>query len=232
MAPARVVTTKAQILALLKRNGGRTVSELAEALQLASITIRQHLTHLERDGLVVRDLGGRNTGRPTHVYRLTARGNAAGFPRRWDRLVELLILEIGQMEAGQLEALDVQGRTRLVLQRLGRRLGDEYRPFMERWPVEERVAFVTEVMHSDGGFAEWEAIEGGYEIRDFNCLFRRLLEDGADCEWHRTFLTRALGTDVRPTPCPPESPLCCRYVVPAPRPEMVASARVASPQEG
>jgi predicted ArsR family transcriptional regulator len=209
-----MITTKTQILALLKRNGGRTVSGLADALHLATITIRQHLTHLERDGLVVRSPDGKNGGRPTHVFQLTAKGNTASFPRRTDRLVELLVTEVSQLEGSELVGLGSQEKTKLVLQRLALRLADEYRPFMERWPLEERVAFVTEVMHADGGFAEWEMLAGGYEIRDFNCLFRKLLEgDETGCDWHRTFLARSLGADVRLIPCPPDSPICCRYFV-------------------
>ena len=45
--------TKGEILALLKRTGGHSVNELASTLTLAPITIRQHLTRLERDGLLL-----------------------------------------------------------------------------------------------------------------------------------------------------------------------------------
>ena len=71
-------------------------------------------------------------------------------------------------------------------------------------------------MRTDGGFAEWEATEEGYEIRDYNCLFHRLV-DGEDevCEWHRTFLSRMLGAEVRVTPCANGSAPCCRYMVQA-----------------
>lgn len=209
-----MITSKSQILALLKRNGGRTVRELAQALQLASITIRQHLTHLERDGLVANDQWAKAGGRPTHVFRLTAKGHAAGFPRRSDRLVELLVKEVGQLDGGELVGRTSVEKTNLVLQRLAERLADEYAPLLVRWPLEERVAFVTEVMHTDGGFAEWERTPAGFEIRDFNCLFRRLLDsESAACEWHRTFLSRSLGTQVRVIPCDTGSTPCCRYVV-------------------
>ena len=84
-------STKTEILALLKRNGGRSVNELATALHLASITIRQHLTHLERDGLVVSEQRNGSSGRPTLAFRLTAKAHAAAFPRRSDRLAEMLL---------------------------------------------------------------------------------------------------------------------------------------------
>ena len=209
-------TTKTEILALLKRNGGHSVNELATSLELASITIRQHLTHLQRDGVVVANERSGSSGRPMHVFRLTAKGHAAAFPRRSDRLVELLIREIGLLNGHELVGLTPQGKTGLVLERLAQRLAEEYAPLLQGWPLAERVAFVTEVMHADGGFAEWEATEGGYEIRDFNCLFHRVLDGASEvCTWHGMFLSRMLGTEVHVSPCPGGGAPCCRYVIEA-----------------
>lgn len=206
--------TKTEILALLKRNGGHSVGELASSLQLSPVTIRQHLTHLERDGLVLADRRSGSSGRPMYVFRLTAKAHAAAFPRRSDRLAELLLKEIGLLSGRELEGLTPEERTGLVVQRLAGRLADEYAPLLQGWPLAERVAFVTEVMHADGGFAEWVTTDAGYEIRDFNCLFHRLLDGGAEvCEWHRTFLGRMLGTEVRVEPCPDGSSSCCRYLI-------------------
>ncbi len=216
-----MTNTKTKILALLKRNGGHSVGELAAALTLASVTIRQHLTHLERDGLIVaeRQLGA--SRRPHYVFRLTAKAHAAAFPRRSDRLVELLIREIASLNGRDLNGLSPKQKTYLVLERVAQRLAYEYAPLLQGWPLQERVVFVTEVMHADGGFAEWAATEQGYEIRDFNCLFHRLLEgegEGEVCEWHRTFLSRVLGAEVRVSPCPDPSNQCCRYVIEAASP--------------
>ncbi len=63
-------TTRQQILEYLQRHGRATVKELGQVLRLTSTGIRQHLTVLERDGLVVaREERGR-VGRPTLVYTL------------------------------------------------------------------------------------------------------------------------------------------------------------------
>ena len=45
-------STRQQILEYLQRHGRGTVKELGELLDLTSTGIRQHLTVLERDGLV------------------------------------------------------------------------------------------------------------------------------------------------------------------------------------
>jgi DeoR family suf operon transcriptional repressor len=209
--------TKAEILSLLKRNGGHSVSELAAALTLAPNTVRQHLTHLQRDGLVATETRANGNGRPHYHFRLTAKAHAAAFPRRSDRLVELLVREVGFLDGHELEGLTAGEKTHLILRRLAQRLADDFAPLLQGWPLQERIVFVTEVMHADGGFAEWEQTGRGYEIRDFNCLFHRLLaEDGAPgdiCEWHRSFLSRMLGADVSVSPCADGTGQCCRYVI-------------------
>ena len=100
-----MITTKTEILALLKRNGGHSVNEIAESLHLAPITIRQHLTHLQRDGVVGAEQKAQPSGRPIHMFRLTAKGHAAAFPYRSDRLVELLLREVGLLSGREIEGL-------------------------------------------------------------------------------------------------------------------------------
>ena len=210
--------TKEEILSLLKRNGGHSVNELAASLNLASITIRQHLTKLDRDGLLVtesrvQDNGGpHSSGRPHYVFRLTAKAHAQEFPYRSDRLVELLVREIGHLVGSDLEGLSSKDKTFLVLDRLAQRLAEEYASLLQGWPLQERIVFVTEVMRADGGFAEWKQTEQGYEICDFNCLFHRLLAGDA-CEWHGSFLSRMLGSDVLVKPCSDDKGQCCRYSI-------------------
>ncbi len=211
-----MISTKSEILALLKRNGGYSVNELSAKLGLAPITVRQHLVRLERDGLLSTDQQSNGSGRPHQVFHLSAKGHAAAFPRRSDRLVELLVREIGFLDGDQLTGLSPRQKTSLVLRRLAGRLADECAPLLQGWLLQERVVFVTEMMHADGGFAEWEKTDAGYEIRDFNCLFHRLLDEGPEgdiCEWHRSFLSRMLGAEVRVNPCSDPSAQCCRYVI-------------------
>jgi predicted ArsR family transcriptional regulator len=205
--------TKREILAKLKRNGGRTVDELAGSLKLAPITVRQHLTALQRDELVKVERRRGPDGRRRFVFQLTARGHAT-FPRRSDRLAELLLVEVGRLEGCDLDGLAARQKVGLVLQRLAHNLAQEYTPLLQGWRLEERVAFVAEALHADGGFAEWERTEQGYEIRDYNCLFHNLANGNGDlCEWHQSFVSQVLGAEVRAVPCPDNGSPCCRYLV-------------------
>src|SRR3989304_5525988 len=76
VAALQMQSTRQHILEYLQRQGRATVKELGSLLGLTSTGIRQHLTVLERDGLVdAREERGR-VGRPTLVYSLTEKGDA------------------------------------------------------------------------------------------------------------------------------------------------------------
>jgi predicted ArsR family transcriptional regulator len=210
-----VQSTKTLILTSIKRSGGSTVDELAQALDLAPMTVRQHLSALQRDDLVRAEPVRRATGRPHYVYRLTQRGDDT-FPKRYDRLAEALLEEVSRLEAGEIENLAPDEKASLVLHRVADRLVEAYAPKVRGRVLEEQVAAVTEMLHVDGGFAEWEKTESGYVIRDYNCLFGRApLQDGRGCQWHFYLLSRMLGPGVRFEPaegCDP--PIAgCRYVI-------------------
>src|SRR5437773_9116710 len=86
-------STRQQILEYIQRHGRATVKELGAIIGLTSTGIRQHLTVLERDGLVdAREERGR-VGRPTLVYSLTERADVL-FPKRYDMLANVILEEI------------------------------------------------------------------------------------------------------------------------------------------
>jgi DeoR family transcriptional regulator, suf operon transcriptional repressor len=204
-------TTKQQILILLKRTGSATVEEAAGALAVASMTARQHLVGLERDGLVQAEKVRRSTGRPHYLYTLTLRGEET-FPRRYDLLAEILLDEVGCLEARDIEPLSPDEKRSLLVQRSADRIAERYRFQVEGRSLEERVVAVTNVLHLVGGFAEWLRADDGYEIRDYNCVFSRLLAKNQNgCEWHVRLLTQLLKYPVRHEHIVDGRVQCCRY---------------------
>jgi predicted ArsR family transcriptional regulator len=212
-----VHSTKTLILASIKRSGGGTVDELAQALGLAPMTIRQHLSALQRDNLLEAKPVRRATGRPHYIYRLTRRGDDT-FPRRYDRLAEALLREVSLLKASDIADLSPDDKYSLILRRVADRLAEGYAPQVRGRPLKEQVAAVAEILHADGGFAEWEETEKGYVISDYNCLFTSApFRDGLGCQWHLYLLSKLLGPRVRfeaAEGCGP--PLAgCRYLIEA-----------------
>src|SRR3972149_1654240 len=167
-------STKSQILAHLKRSGNGTVDGLASTLGLARMTVRQHLAALERDGLVESGEERRRTGRPRMVFSLSDRGQEM-FPKRYDRLADLALQEVAFLDAEEIAGRSPQEKKRLP----------------------ERVAAVAQILHEEGGFAEWHREGEAFEIVDYNCVYRRVADSHDDiCDWHMELLARLLGQRV------------------------------------
>jgi predicted ArsR family transcriptional regulator len=206
-------TTKQQILTLLKRTGSVTVEEAAGALAVASMTARQHLVGLERDGLVRVEKVRRSTGRPHYLYVLTPKGEEM-FPRRYDLLAQILLEEVSDLCAADIEGLSPEQKRSLMVQRSADRLAERYRFQVGGHSLEERVAAVTDVLHLVGGFAEWLRTDDGFEIRDYNCVFSSLVTDTQDgCPWHVRLLTQLLSWPVRHEHVVEGRVQCCRYLI-------------------
>src|SRR3990172_4244076 len=107
-------TTKQQILTLLKRAGSVTVEEAAGGLAVASMTARQHLVGLERDGLIQAEKVRRSTGRPHYLYTLTSKGEET-FPRRYDLLAQILLDEVAILDASLIATLSPLDRRALLV---------------------------------------------------------------------------------------------------------------------
>jgi predicted ArsR family transcriptional regulator len=228
-------TTKHQILVLLKRAGSVTIDEAAGALSVASMTARQHLTGLERDGLVRTEKVKGHTGRPHFVFSLTPKGEEM-FPRRFDLFAQALLEEACNLTPTDLESLDVESKRSLLIQRSADRLAERFRFQITGSTLEQRVGAVTGVLQLIGGFSEWLPTEDGFEIRDYNCVFGQLIsEQRSDCEWHVRLLTRLLNWPVRHEVMHNGHAQCCRYVISShagPEGEGPGAALIRSHQEG
>jgi predicted ArsR family transcriptional regulator len=208
-------TTKQQLLDLLKRTGGVTVEEAAGALAIASMTARQHLIGLEKDGIVAADKVKRSLGRPHYLYSLTPKGEEL-FPRRYDLLAQIFLDEVGALEPDEIAGLNPEEKRSLLVHKTASRLAEHFRVPGRRRPLQERVEAVTDALHTIGGFAEWFPTETGFEIRDYNCVFARLMaKQVSGCEWHVHLLSQLLRWPVQHELLVNGGGDCCRYLVSA-----------------
>ena len=216
--PYAMQTTKQQILILLKRTGSISVEQTAGALAVASMTARQHLSNLERDGLIVAEKAKQPKGRPHFLYSLTPKGEEM-FPRRYDLLAQIMLDEVGSLQPDDVDGLSADEKRSLLIRRTADRLADRYRLHVEGRQLEDRIIAVTEILQLIGGFAEWYRINDGYEIRDYNCVFAKLGAgsgggmETSGCEWHVRLLTQLLKWPVRHELFVEGRVECCRYLI-------------------
>jgi predicted ArsR family transcriptional regulator len=205
-AQLHMQTTRQQILEYLRRHNRGTVKELGALLGLTSTGIRQHLTVLERDGLVEASEERGRVGRPTLVYSLTEKADAL-FPKAYDQLLTLIIDEI-RVTAGN-------EQLHHVLQQVARRLAEPHMRNAETRPLAERVRIAAEALESQGCVTDVRDDEaGGYLIDEYSCPFPRTAEaDRSVCAAHVEFVKLVTGADTRLTRSLMRGECACTYRV-------------------
>ena len=181
--------TRQQILDFLRLQGHATVKELGEVLRLTFTGIRQHLTVLERDGLIeTREQRG-HVGRPALVYSLSERGDAL-YPKLYDGLSNALLEEVRTM-AGP-EALQ------RLLKRVATRFAEPYRDRVEGRSLEERVAEATAIIEERGCLAEATLKNGDWYISQHTCPFPSVAtRNSCVCALDVEFVRQLVGADAR-----------------------------------
>ncbi len=157
---AALPDTRRLLLDALKRDSAADTGRLAK---LAGITVsgaRQHLTALERDGLITHQRERQGAGRPRHRYALTAAGDAL-FPRHYGALTNELLAYV--------EDEDPELVARIFARRGQRRLDGALARTAGR-SFQERVAIVATILDEDGYLADFtEEADGTFVITEHNC---------------------------------------------------------------
>ena len=142
--------TRQQILDYLRRNSRATVKDLDSHLGLTSTGVRQHLTVLEREGLVEAHEERGHVGRPALVYQLSDKGDGL-YPKKYDQLANILLEEVRQVAGGQ--ALQT------LLRRVALRFAEPYAERLEGKSLPERVNEATRIINERG--SEADCVQGG-----------------------------------------------------------------------
>jgi predicted ArsR family transcriptional regulator len=203
-------STRGQVITLLRR-GGRTVDDLALALELTDNAVRSHLTALERDGLVRQSGVRRGGGKPAYTYELTAAAERL-FPKADAPLLRLLLDVLDE----RLPAATFAEVLRAVGQRAAAGTAGSGGDFGSR--VDRAVALLGEL----GGLAEWSERDGVVEIRGCSCpLAAAMPGHPAVSRLAAALLTEVVGSPVCDR-CDLGEPSRCRFEV-APAPPMPAA---------
>ena len=183
--------TRQQIVDYLRRQGRATVKDLDAHLSLTSTGVRQHLTVLEREGLVEAQEERGRVGRPALVYRLTEQGDAL-YPKSYDELANVLLEEVRELAGGQ--ALQT------LLRRVATRFAEPYRERLEDRPVSERVQEASRIIGERGCLSDCVQDGDDWLIRQYTCPFPKVAgENSCVCSLDVEFIRQLVGADARLT---------------------------------
>lgn len=191
---------------LLERKTGRTVEELAQSLHVSRNAVRQHLTSLVAEGLVMKGATQATGGRPEQLYILSTAGHE-NFPRKYSWFSELLL---DSLKAEKGEAA-LAARFEKLGEQVGMQLQQTHRPSAH---VSERVKYLATVMHEFGYEAAPTEATGRQlpMIEAANCVFHHLATRFPEiCHFDLALLSIYVGRPVSHDECIVRGGHVCRF---------------------
>ena len=188
--------TRHDVLLLLRRHPGITVSELADALELTGMAVRHHLDALAAAGLAVGEPDRerpRGAGRPPARWQLTPAALEL-FPRRYDGLALEVLADVAEQGGPPaVEALFARQAERLATEYGAKIAGAD--------EVTERVTRLAAIRDDAGYLADaTETCAGELELSEGNCAVHKVAEHyPAVCAMELEVLRRVLGPGVEVT---------------------------------
>lgn len=208
MLPQEELSTRSQLLQMLKTQGNCSISDMAKAMGITEMAVRRHIQTLEREGLLRATLVRQAMGRPSYRYALTEQADEL-FPKNYPQLTLDLLSELEEQPGGA-----------QVIDRLfeGRRDKLETR-FLERMKnrsLDERVAELSAIQNAGGYMTEWEPGEeaGAYTLYEYNCPVAQVANRYRQaCRCERQLFERLLDADVERTECLADGGTRCTYAI-------------------
>ena len=201
-------STRMEILELLRRRGRCSAETIAGDLGVTPNAIRQHLTNLERDGLVVSQPERSGRGRPALLFALTERADAV-FPKRYGQLATMVLQEVQEM--GGPEALDE------VFARVAARHASAIERDLGGLGFDEKLNRVVSWIGRAGTLVEQSESPEGVKVTIHNCPFRNTaLKFPQVCTITPQLISRLIGAAVSQSDSIHRHDPYCSFVVQRP----------------
>src|SRR3990170_3765068 len=173
-----------EVLLALKKRGEARADEIAEALGITPSGVRQHLSGLRADGLVVYRKIRAGPGRPKFAYRLTELAEPL-FPKAYHELTNELLEHLEEEDPELLVRIFERRRNGRVDAALVRLAGK---------PFHDKVGELARILDEDGYLTDFESRpDGTYLISERNCAILEVaLRYGLACSTELEFLREAL----------------------------------------
>jgi predicted ArsR family transcriptional regulator len=186
---------------------GKTIIEIADAVDLSTNAVRKYLFELEKDNYVVSHTQKREVGRPVVLYSLHS--NALDlFPKAYAEFTVSLISEL-KKELGE-------SRTRKILSEVGKTIGKEIKISLTDKPdqssLEQRIISLVKIFEDYGKFPTILDDKEYYYVRNSNCLlFSIVKEHSILCEVDHNIVKTLLNSQPEKQQCLKNGDPFCQY---------------------
>ncbi|MFX1513678.1 MAG: helix-turn-helix transcriptional regulator [Promethearchaeota archaeon] len=195
----------------MNQGWGCTIKDIATTLDLSPNAIRQHLTILEKEGLIVRTEKHGKTGRPAIVYSLHENAMDT-FPKRYDEL-SLLLLDELEKSYGREETVK-------LLKNVGKGIAMEIAEDLTDMPediqsdvfLKQKLQHLVQILKTYGKFPELHETESSFELKNYNCFVYKLSKaNPLICKVDETMMSALIGHEVTKEQCIRDGDNCCSY---------------------
>jgi DeoR family transcriptional regulator, suf operon transcriptional repressor len=182
--------TQVRLLGLLRR-APRTITDLAEGLELTDNAVRLHIAALHRDGIVAQVGTRRDTGgKPARLYGLTRDGEEL-FPKAYALVLSKLVTEIIRTEGLE--------RAVALLRAVGRQAAAGARHAAN---PRQRAEAAAAVFRDLGADVLVEQTAQGWRLQTYGCPLSAVTSGHPEmCELGKALVAEVVGTPV---------PECCQ----------------------
>jgi len=186
-------STRDRIIQTLLLNPNATISDLAEAVEINTVSVRHHLTSLQAEGLVQALEERHGVGRPRLVYSLTDAG-AELFPTRYLRLVNNLFSQLkNRLSRKELEKIMLQ---------IALDISTEQAKKINSFSIEDKLSAIQQFLSKEGFIIEWDKDGSTYTIKEISCPFYHVSRVHPEvCMIDQTIFSTLLSIPVEKTKC-------------------------------
>ncbi|WP_341325624.1 HTH domain-containing protein [Methylotuvimicrobium sp. KM2] len=199
-------TRREQILKLLLESRlGLGIDEIAEQLDISRNAVQQHLSSLEQEQLIKKDIFKSTGGRPSRNYVLTERG-INYFPKQYSWFGNLVLSEL-KSEMSE-EAF------RQFMWRLGVKLANTLAAQFSDKKLEEKIVALINTMQSLGYHASLDTNTGQPVIKASNCVYHDLAQQFSDlCDFDHALISTLLDRPIEQTACMARGDCSCKFLI-------------------
>jgi predicted ArsR family transcriptional regulator len=198
--------TRERILQTLLNHPQATISNLAEAVNINSISVRHHITYLLADGSIIAEEVRHGVGRPRLVYSLSEKG-LEHFPTRYLRLTNRLL--------DQLKNSLPEAQVQSLFSRMAKDMASDYAQKVKGLSIEQRLEFIKKLLSEEGFSLEWEKQGNTYHIKEITCPYYHVGKAHPEiCAIDQTLISTILEIPAEKIQCLLNGDKQCTYKIP------------------
>ncbi len=198
-------STRDRILRTLLNHPNDSISDLADAVSINTISVRHHLTNLLADGLIVASEVRHGVGRPRLVYSLSESGQEK-FPTRYMELTNMLL--------DQLKKTLTPEQVKEIFSKIAQSMASDQIIKTKKLTFEQKLDFIQQALSNEGFTIEWEKNSDGYIINEISCPYYHVGQSHPEvCVLDQTLISSILSRKTEKINCVLNGDHHCTYLV-------------------